>query len=76
MLDTVRYMVVWNPIILMGLSVLLHLVPHGHPHHTLSQPPISALTAQHIGMPPPLAALAAAGHALSPPLRAAIGQTH
>lgn len=34
MLDSVRYLVVWNPLIFMALSVVFHFVlPHPHHHH-------------------------------------------
>lgn len=39
MLDAVRYLVVWNPLIFMTVSVLFHLFaphPHHHEHHNIT----------------------------------------
>lgn len=33
MMDGLRYLVVWNPLILMVLSVLMHLFAPHHHHH-------------------------------------------
>ncbi len=33
MLDAVRYLIVWNPIIFMTLSLLLHIFGPRHHHH-------------------------------------------
>jgi hypothetical protein len=44
MLDAVRYLVVWNPLIFMAFSLLSHMVPHHHGHHHHHGP----------NMPPPL----------------------
>ena len=37
MLDAVRYLVVWNPVIFMAVSVLFHLFAP-HPHHPHAHP--------------------------------------
>lgn len=44
MLDALRYMVVWNPIIFTAFSIVFHFVgpahhPHGPPHHPPAGPP-------------------------------------
>eukprot|EP00197_Chlamydomonas_leiostraca_P006834 CAMPEP_0202877280 /NCGR_PEP_ID=MMETSP1391-20130828/30388_1 /ASSEMBLY_ACC=CAM_ASM_000867 /TAXON_ID=1034604 /ORGANISM="Chlamydomonas leiostraca, Strain SAG 11-49" /LENGTH=253 /DNA_ID=CAMNT_0049559283 /DNA_START=373 /DNA_END=1134 /DNA_ORIENTATION=- len=68
MLDSVRYLVVWNPIIFMVLSVLFHFfAPHHHHHHAhhLSDP--HALNATAAGGAHHLPALAGAAAGLLPP---------
>ena len=69
MLDGVRYLVVWNPLIFMLVSLMFHLFAPPHPHHLL--PPPGALGVAGGGGPPGSMALGAgvAGHALllSPP---------
>lgn len=64
MLDAVRYLVVWNPVIFMAVSVLFHLLaPHPHTHPHLA--PLDGIHALNSSLPSPLAALAASD--LSPP---------
>jgi hypothetical protein len=63
MLDAIRYMIVWNPIIFVAFTALSHLFPHHKIHHH-----IATAAGHHLGVvgsPPP--ALQAAQGVLQPP---------
>lgn len=55
MLDAIRYMVVYNPIIFLVFSLLAHLAPHHTVHHRffLAGPPPAPTPPGMMGMPPP-----------------------
>ncbi len=56
MLDGVRYLVVWNPLIFMVVSVLFHLFAP-HPHHHGHGPPGSLMLGHNASMGQNISAL-------------------
>lgn len=54
MLDAIRYMVVWNPIIFTAFSVVFHLVAPHHHHHAGPPLPPGVVAAAGPLSPPPM----------------------